>query len=141
MFGLMYLFGMSYNFANLIALPLVIGLAVDYGVYLTHRMREDPTVSATAKMKVAGKPVLMAALTTMAGIGAILLGKHQGAVSLGQALICGIVSCLVAAMVVLPSGFTAVRAIVRRPTKSTTSPSADNAVEVDDKNQVGRGPR
>lgn len=103
MFGLMYFLKMPYNYANIIALPLVIGLAVDYGVYITHRLAEAGRVHPFATMVVAGKPVLMAALTTMAGIGAICLGQHQGAVSLGQALLCGIATCLLAALVVLPS--------------------------------------
>jgi len=103
MFGLMYFLRMPYNYANIIALPLVIGLAVDYGVYIAHRLAEAGGRHPFGTMMVAGKPVIMAALTTMAGIGAICLGEHQGAVSLGQALMCGIATCLLAALIVLPS--------------------------------------
>ncbi len=109
MFGLMYFLKMPYNYANIIALPLVIGLAVDYGVYIAHRLAEAGRTSPFATMAVASKPVIMAALTTMAGIGAICLGQHQGAVSLGQALLCGIATCLLAALVLLPSATVVVR--------------------------------
>ncbi|MDQ3776146.1 MAG: MMPL family transporter [Pseudomonadota bacterium] len=37
MLGAMSLFGLDYNYANIIALPLVIALAVDYGVWFSHR--------------------------------------------------------------------------------------------------------
>ena len=111
MFGLMYVAGRSFNYANIIALPLVIGLAVDYGVYITHRLREDQGLSPFDTMKRAGKPVVMAALTTMAGIGAICLGEHRGAASLGEAMIYGIITCLAAAIVALPCAAAALQGL------------------------------
>jgi hopanoid biosynthesis associated RND transporter like protein HpnN len=103
MFGVMRFLGISLNYANIIAFPLVIGLAVDYGVYLTHRLREDRNRHPFAVMEQGAVPVFMAALTTLAGIGAICMGEHQGAASLGEALIYGIITSLAAAILVLPS--------------------------------------
>ena len=102
MFGLLHFMKIPLNYANIIAFPLVIGLAVDYGVYISHRLRENKGRSPFATMEQAAKPVIMAALTTVAGIGAICLGEHRGAASLGEALIYGIISCLIAAVIVLP---------------------------------------
>jgi len=114
MFGVMYFLRIHYNYANIIALPLVIGLAVDYGVYITHRLREQRQVHPFATMETAAKPVVLAALTTAAGIGAICLGEHRGAASLGEALIYGIITCLVAAIVVLPTAVAFVRDLTGR---------------------------
>jgi uncharacterized protein len=102
MFGILHVLKIPLNYANIIAFPLVIGLAVDYGVYLSHRLRENKGRNPFVTMQYAAKPVILAALTTVAGIGAICLGEHRGAASLGEALIYGIISCLIAAVIVLP---------------------------------------
>jgi hopanoid biosynthesis associated RND transporter like protein HpnN len=102
MLGLMYLFKIRHNYANIIALPLIIGLAVDYGVFITHRLRAEQNHGPFVTIQRAGRAVILAALTTLAGIGAICMAEHQGAASLGIVLILGICSCLVAAIVVLP---------------------------------------
>ena len=114
MLGLMVLFGISHNYANIIALPLIIGLAVDYGVFITHRLRAEQNQQPFVTIQRAGRAVILAALTTLAGIGAICLGEHQGAASLGKVLILGIVSCLVAAIVVLPVMASLVQALRER---------------------------
>ncbi|MBM4373417.1 MAG: MMPL family transporter, partial [Deltaproteobacteria bacterium] len=102
MLGLMYLFRISHNYANIIALPLVIGLAVDYGVFIAHRLRSEQNQQPFVTIQKAGRAVVLAALTTLAGIGAICMAEHQGAASLGKVLILGVLACLVAAIVVLP---------------------------------------
>jgi predicted RND superfamily exporter protein len=111
MFGVMHSLDRSLNYANIIAFPLVIGLAVDYGVYLAHRLREDRGLHPFVVMERAAGPVFMAALTTLAGIGAICMGEHRGAASLGEALIYGILTCLAAAILLLPSAAAVVRAL------------------------------
>jgi len=110
MFGAMWLLGMRLNYANIIALPMVIGLAVDYGVYLTHRLNEEEGASSSGALKRGVTPVVLAALTTAAGVGAICLGEHQGAASLGMVLLIGIGTCLLGALWVIP----AVDAVTRR---------------------------
>ena len=109
MFGLMAITGASFNYANIVALPLVLGLAVDYGVFITYRLREDEARPPAEVMRVAARPVAMAAITTMAGIGALVWGAHQGIASLGQVLLMGIAACLLAALIVLPSVATLTR--------------------------------
>lgn len=114
MFGVMHALDISLNYANIIAFPLVIGLAVDYGVYITHRLREDRNRHPFQVMEQAAGPIFMAALTTLAGIGAICMGEHRGAASLGEALIYGILTCLTAALLLLPSAAAVVRGLSKR---------------------------
>jgi hypothetical protein len=111
MFGILRLMGQSLNYTNVIALPLVIGMAVDYGVYLAHRLMEHRSDDPWSTIRRFGGPVALAALTTLAGISALVMGIHQGVATLGEALVIGIVSCLLAAVLVLPCllGFAGVK--------------------------------
>lgn len=103
MLGLLYLIGFKYNYANIIALPLIIGLAVDYGVWFAHRRRELPEADAWQVARVAGRPILLAATTTLAGLGAITLASYRGIATMGQSLTIGLVCCLVAALLIAPA--------------------------------------
>jgi uncharacterized membrane protein YdfJ with MMPL/SSD domain len=122
MFGVMHLTHMSLNFANIVALPLVLGLAVDYGVFLTHRLMERPNESPFLVALSASRPVVLAALTTAGSIGALTLGQHQGAASLGKVLIFGIFTCLLAALVVLPAVTTLLRRLMPRKPDTGVTP-------------------
>ncbi len=117
MLGGMYFFRIPHNYANIIALPLIIGLAVDYGVFITHRLRENQELHPFTTMEKTARPIILAALTTLAGIGAIVMGDHQGAASLGRNLICGIFTCLFAAIVVLPSAVAFLRDLTSKKSK------------------------
>ncbi|MFH1532071.1 MAG: MMPL family transporter [Pseudomonadota bacterium] len=123
MLGLMVLFKIRHNYANIIALPLIIGLAVDYGVFIVHRLRAEQSLSPFVTIQRAGRAVILAALTTLAGIGAICMAEHQGAASLGIVLILGVCSCLVAAIVVLPVVVSLVRDLWGRGAGDTESRS------------------
>ena len=103
MLGLMALFGLRYNYANIIALPLVIALAVDYGVWYSHRWRELEGWSPFAITMNAGKVIALAAGTEFAGLGAITLASYRGVSSLGIDITLGLVTCLIATLVVAPA--------------------------------------
>jgi predicted RND superfamily exporter protein len=103
MMGLMSVSGMSFNFANLLGLPLVMGLAVDYGVWFAHRRRDFPDESGWTVARRAGKAILLAAVTTLAGLGAITLASYRGIASMGVAVTIGLISCVVAALLISPA--------------------------------------
>lgn len=113
MLGLMALAGLRYNYANIIALPLVIALAVDYGVWFSHRWHSLQPLSPLAITLNAGKVIALAAGTEMAGLGAITLAKYRGVSGLGMDITIGLVSCLVATLVVAP----AIGQLLNRPQK------------------------
>jgi predicted RND superfamily exporter protein len=94
---------MKFNYANIIALPLVIGLAVDYGVWFAYRRREFPDVSPWRVTVIAGRAILLAAGTTLAGLGAIILAEYRGVASMGIAISIGLVCCVVAALLISPA--------------------------------------
>lgn len=104
MLGIMAMAGLSYNYANIIALPLVIALAVDYGVWYSHRWRElVATHSPLAVTWVAGRVIALAAGTELAGLGAITLAHYRGVSTLGVNITIGLLCCLPATLLVAPA--------------------------------------
>jgi len=103
MLGLMSLGGLRYNYANIIALPLVIALAVDYGVWFSHRWRDLKGHTPLQVTVIAGTVIALAAGTELAGLGAISLARYRGISTLGIAITIGLVSCLAATLLVAPA--------------------------------------
>lgn len=99
--GLMGALGVPFNPANIMTLPLVIGIGVTFGVHVLTRFAEerDPAILARST----GKAVLVSGLTTVAGFGSLMLAKHQGIVSLGLVMSLGVTGCIVGALTVLPA--------------------------------------
>jgi len=99
--ALSVLFNVPFNFANVIALPLILGVGVDYGVYLVQRGRDaaDGTLLKTGT----ARAVLFGALITMANFGNLAFAKHPGMVSMGVLLTFGLAMTLLCALVLLPS--------------------------------------
>jgi predicted RND superfamily exporter protein len=103
MMGFMGLAGLSFNFANLVAVPLIIGVGIDNGVHVVHRVRLEGREGMTVVARHTGRAILIASLTTMIGFGSLGLASHQGLASLGKVLLLGVGSCLVTSTLVLPN--------------------------------------
>ena len=107
MLGLMGLVGIDLNPANLIGIPLILGIAVDYGVHVVHDYLERPgpyRMSAST-----ANSVLVDALTTVLGFGALMVASHRGLESLGRVLTLGVTTCTVTSLVFLPAVLTWLR--------------------------------
>ena len=99
--GLMGLVGIDLNPANLIGIPLILGIAVDYGVHIVHDFLERPgpySISAST-----ANSVLVDALTTILGFGALMVASHRGLESLGRVLTLGVTTCTITSLVFLPA--------------------------------------
>ena len=103
MLGIMVLAGIRYNYANIIALPLVMALAVDYGVWFSHRWRELATHTPLQVSVNAGKVIVLAAGTELAGLGAITLASYRGVSTMGVDITIGLLCCLAATLLVAPA--------------------------------------
>src|SRR5205085_533045 len=99
--GIMGIFGIPFNPANIMTLPLVIGIGVTNGIHILNRFAEEQNPSILAKST--GKAVLVSALTAIAGFGSLILAKHQGIKSLGIVMSVGIAMCMLGALTFLPS--------------------------------------
>jgi predicted RND superfamily exporter protein len=94
-------FGLPFNPANIMTLPLVIGVGVTNGIHILNRFAEEEQPSILAKST--GKAVIVSALTTIAGFGSLILAKHRGIESLGWMMATGTTTCMVAGITFLPA--------------------------------------
>lgn len=90
------------NFANIIALPLLLGVAVDNGVHMIWRARQGVAPSALVR-SATGRAVVLSALTTLASFSALAFSAHRGMASMGQLLGLGLLVTLVCTLCVLPA--------------------------------------
>jgi hopanoid biosynthesis associated RND transporter like protein HpnN len=105
--GLMGLLGIDLNPANLIGIPLILGIAVDYGVHVVHDALERPGRYSISPST--ANSVLVDALTTILGFGALMVASHRGLESLGRVLTLGVTCCTVTSLVFLPALLTILR--------------------------------
>ena len=94
--------GVPLNLANVIAVPLVLGLGIAFGIYLVLRTREQGSLVHVIRSSTS-QAVLFSALTSMASFGALSFSRHPGMASLGLLLVVALTLALVCALVVLPA--------------------------------------
>jgi hopanoid biosynthesis associated RND transporter like protein HpnN len=101
--GVMGLFGVPLNPANMIAFPLILGVGVDNGVHVLHDylLRRDEK-RATISYAI-GRGVLVKALTTMIGFGTLMISSERGLVGLGLILTLGVGGSMLTALLFLPA--------------------------------------
>ncbi|MFH1130154.1 MAG: MMPL family transporter [Pseudomonadota bacterium] len=103
MWGSMSLLNIHYNFANIIAFPLIVGIGVASGVHILHRYRQEKETNVASVVRHTGLAVFLSAATTMVGFGSLMFAQHQGAASLGTLLVIGVGACLISATLFLPA--------------------------------------
>ncbi len=116
--GALVLLGVSLNPANMIGLPLLVGIGVDNGLHLVHdfRGRSGPYRIDFAVFR----GIAIASATTALGFGCLLISSHQGLSSLGLLLFSGVVACSTCALLILPALFQRIREFTPK-TKQTIS--------------------
>jgi len=101
MFGLLGVLDIPLNPANMIVLPLILGIGIDDGVHILHdyRCQQGPYHISRST----ATSVLITSLTTMVGFGSLMIASHRGLRSLGQVLSIGVACCLFTSLVMLPA--------------------------------------
>jgi len=99
--GLMGATDISFNLANIMTLPLVIGIGVTNGIQVLNRFAEERTPGILSRST--GKAVLVSGLTAIAGFGSLILAKYRGIHSLGCVMSIGIAACMIAGLTFLPA--------------------------------------
>jgi predicted RND superfamily exporter protein len=96
MFGGMGWLGLEMNLFNVVASTLIIGLGVDYGIFMVcHGQQEEDLASSRA--------VMISGLTTLVGFGALVLAKHPALHSIGLTVLLGISAAVPTAVLVIPA--------------------------------------
>jgi hopanoid biosynthesis associated RND transporter like protein HpnN len=96
------LLDIPFNFADVIVLPLLLGIGVDSGIHLVHRARAAEAESNLLATSTA-RAVAFSALTTIASFGSLGFATHLGLATLGQLLTLGVGFTIVCNLVVLPA--------------------------------------
>ncbi|EQD49258.1 hopanoid biosynthesis associated RND transporter like protein HpnN [mine drainage metagenome] len=98
----MELVGISYNMANIIVLPLLMGLSVAYGIYFILRWREglelDKVLSTSTTTG-----ILISGLATLSTFGSLALSSAPGVSMLGKTLSIVLSWVLVSTLIALPA--------------------------------------
>jgi hypothetical protein len=97
------LVGMKLNFLNFVALPISIGVGADYAVNLLERYRLLGPREIPRVLRETGGAVVLCSLTTTLGYFALTYSANQAIVTFGIAAAAGEISCLLAAVLVLPA--------------------------------------
>ncbi len=98
MLGLMGACGVNFNPANFMALPLTLGIGLVYGVHVVHGRNQGYLFAHST-----GPAVALAAITTIAGFGSLMLADHRGIASLGFVMASGVLANLIGAELALPA--------------------------------------
>jgi uncharacterized protein len=96
---LMVLFGMKLNFANIIALPLLLGVGVAFKIYYIMAWRAGQTDLLQSSLT---RAVMFSALTTATAFGSLWLSSHPGTSSMGKLMALALVTTMAAAVLFQP---------------------------------------
>jgi len=102
--GLMGWLGLDLNPANLIALPLMLGIGIDSAVHVVHRasLAAGPEGEALLGTSL-GRALVYSGLTSVASFGTLALASHPGTASMGSAISLAILACVAAGVLVAPA--------------------------------------
>jgi predicted RND superfamily exporter protein len=91
--------GMPLNFANIIALPLLLGVGVAFKIYYIMAWRAGQTGLLQSSLT---RAVFYSAMTTATAFGSLWLSSHPGTSSMGKLLALSLITTLAAAVLFQP---------------------------------------
>jgi predicted RND superfamily exporter protein len=96
-------FGIDFNFANVIVIPLLFGVGVDSGIHLVHRSKMRRTPTELLLETTTARAVFYSAVTTIVSFGTLAFSSHRGVASLGVLLTIGMLLTVACNLLVLPA--------------------------------------
>lgn len=109
--------GVPFNFANVIALPLMIGAGLDSAIHYASRAGVEHGVDAVAGTSTP-RAILVSALTTIASSGSLMLSPHRGVASIGLLLTAALLAMVLTTLLLQPM---AIRLVERRRKKAAAA--------------------
>lgn len=106
MMGLVSMVGMKFNLVNIAATPIILGIGVDFGVYILHRYMEEHAEEGDTIPSVlahTGMAIVVSGLTVIAAFAALMFARYQGLGSLGMVASIGIAFAALTAVTILPA--------------------------------------
>ncbi|MBV9152093.1 MAG: MMPL family transporter [Alphaproteobacteria bacterium] len=93
-------FDLPLNFANIIALPLLLGVGVAFKIYYIMAWRRGRTALVQSTLT---RAVIFSAMTTATAFGSLWLSRHPGTSSMGQLMALALVCTMMAAVLFQPA--------------------------------------
>jgi hypothetical protein len=101
--AVMVVLDLPFNFANVIALPLLLGLGANNGIQMVYRWRVAPPASGDLLRTSTARGVVFSVLTTMCSFGSLAFSAHKGTASMGLLLALGLTLMLVCTLILTPA--------------------------------------
>jgi predicted RND superfamily exporter protein len=92
--------GLKINFLDFVALPITLGLGIDYAINIADRATHGDPLDA---LRTTGGSVLVCSLTTVIGYMSLMVSDNLSIRGFGLASLIGEITCMVAAFVVVPA--------------------------------------
>ncbi len=108
------LLDVPFNFANIIALPLLLGLGIDSSLHMVYRSLNNELVSEILIHTSTARAIFFSALTALVDFASLMFSSHQGTASMGILLTVGLAFTLVCTLIILP-------ALLRAPDSTANS--------------------
>ena len=103
MLGCSALLGLKINFLDFVALPITVGIGIEYAVNIATRERQEGPGRGRAALATTGGAVAVCSYTTIVGYGSLLLSANLGIRSFGLAAMLGELTCLAVAVFLAPA--------------------------------------
>ncbi len=94
-------FGIEWNFVNIGAVPLSLGLGLDFNIHMIYSLRRLNT-TAEASANGIGRALAYCGLSTGLGFGALAMSGNRGLITFGQCAMIGVLATLFTAAFLLP---------------------------------------
>jgi len=124
MLGIMGLMDVDLNPANLIILPLILGIGFDNGVHVMHDYRRQAGHRYVSSPSMINS-LILTSFTNMVGFGSMIIAPHRGLKSIGVVSSVGVGSCLIMSVVVLPAIMTLI-SLRKHGVQFVPSPTVEN---------------
>jgi uncharacterized protein len=107
--------GLRLNFLNFVALPITLGIGVDYAVNIFARLGTEPAGARARALAETGSAVALCSTTTIIGYSSLFMASNGALRSFGKLADLGEVGCLLAALLFVPSITGTTRRSSRQP--------------------------
>jgi hypothetical protein len=97
------LLGIKVNFLDFVALPITLGLGVDYAINVAHRHDHEALPDPITTLRTSGSAVFVCSLTTIIGYGSLLVSDNLAIKGFGTASLIGEITCVLTALVLVPA--------------------------------------
>jgi predicted RND superfamily exporter protein len=95
--------GIKVNFLDFVALPITIGIGIDYAINIAARHRAEGDETSRRSLTSTGPAVALCSFTTIVGYASLFFSSNQGIRSFGKAALLGELTCVAAALVLAPA--------------------------------------